>query len=109
MDFAQAVVESGTQRFRAIWLTSLTTFFGLVPMLAERSLQAKLIIPMATSLAFGIMFATVITLFLIPVLYLSLYRLRERWRHWRRQPAAPDVPAPPVPSPAPASGGIGYR
>lgn len=109
MDVAQAVVESGTQRFRAIWLTSLTTFFGLVPMLAERSLQAKLIIPMATSLAFGIMFATVITLFLIPVLYLSLYRLRERWRHWRRQPAAPDVPAPPGPSPAPASGGIGYR
>jgi len=80
MPVEQAVIESGTQRFRAIWLTSLTTFFGLVPILAERSLQAQLIIPMATSLAFGIMFATVITLFLIPTLYLSLYNLRQRFR-----------------------------
>lgn len=80
MTVEQAVVESGTQRFRAIWLTSLTTFFGLAPILLERSLQAQLIIPMATSLAFGIMFATVITLFLIPTLYLSLYNLRQRFR-----------------------------
>jgi multidrug efflux pump subunit AcrB len=80
MTVEEAVVQSGTQRFRAIWLTSLTTFFGLVPILAERSLQAQLIIPMATSLAFGIMFATVITLFLIPTLYLSLYNLRQRFR-----------------------------
>lgn len=79
----QAVVQSGARRFRAIWLTSLTTFFGLVPILAERSLQAQLIIPMATSLAFGILFATVITLFLIPTVYLSLYNLRQRMRQRR--------------------------
>ncbi len=113
MSVRQAVVESGTQRFRAIWLTSLTTFFGLLPILAERSLQAKLIIPMATSLAFGIMFATVITLFLIPTLYLSLYQLRERWREWRlgaRQSDEPDSPAAmAAPPAAPVAGGIGYR
>ena len=89
----EAVVQSGTQRFRAIWLTSLTTFFGLAPVLLERSLQAKLIIPMATSLAFGIMFATVITLFLIPTLYLSLYNLRQRFRR--------PVVAPPIVVPSP--------
>ncbi len=65
-----AVIQSGTQRFRAILLTSLTTFFGILPMLFESSLQAQFIIPMAISLGFGIVFATVITLFLIPALYI---------------------------------------
>ncbi len=65
-----AVVQSGTQRFRAILLTSLTTFFGILPMLFEGSLQAQFIIPMAISLGFGIVFATIITLFLIPALYI---------------------------------------
>ena len=64
------VVEAGTQRFRAILLTSLTTFFGIFPLYFEGSLQAQFIIPMAISLGFGIVFATVITLFLIPALYL---------------------------------------
>jgi len=68
----EAVVQAGTQRFRPVLLTSLTTFFGLVPILLERSLQAQFIIPMATSLAFGILFATVITLFLIPALYIAI-------------------------------------
>ncbi len=68
----EAVIQSGTQRFRPVLLTSLTTFFGLVPILLERSLQAQFIIPMATSLAFGILFATVITLFLIPALYIAI-------------------------------------
>ena len=67
-----AVIDAGTQRFRAIILTSLTTFLGLAPIILERSLQAKVVVPMAVSLAFGILFATVITLFLIPVLYLVL-------------------------------------
>lgn len=67
-----AVLESGTTRFRAILLTSLTTFFGLLPMLLEGTLQAQMMIPMATSLAFGIVFATVITLILIPALYIIL-------------------------------------
>ncbi|MEW6997719.1 efflux RND transporter permease subunit [Colwelliaceae bacterium BS250] len=64
------VIGAGTQRFRAILLTSLTTFFGVLPIYFETSLQAQFIIPMAISLGFGIMFATVITLFLIPALYL---------------------------------------
>ena len=67
-----AVVDSGCQRFRAILLTSLTTFFGLLPMLMEDSLQAQFVIPMAVSLGFGIIFATVITLILIPCLYIVL-------------------------------------
>jgi len=64
------VTQAGTQRFRAILLTSLTTFFGILPLYFESSLQAQFIIPMAISLGFGIVFATVITLFLIPSLYL---------------------------------------
>ncbi|NMP30087.1 efflux RND transporter permease subunit [Thalassotalea sp. M1531] len=64
------VKDAGCQRFRAILLTSLTTFFGIFPLYFEGSLQAQFIIPMAISLGFGIVFATVITLFLIPALYL---------------------------------------
>ena len=60
------------RRFRAILLTSLTTFFGLLPIVTETSTQAQFIIPMAVSLAFGILFATVITLLLIPCLYIVL-------------------------------------
>ncbi|MFB0950121.1 MAG: efflux RND transporter permease subunit, partial [Halioglobus sp.] len=56
-----AVVEAGARRFRAILLTSLTTFFGLLPMLTERTTQAEAMVPMAISLAYGIVFATVIT------------------------------------------------
>ena len=66
----QAVIDSGTQRFRAIVLTSITTAAGLMPILTEGSLQAQTVIPMAISLSFGILFATVITLFLIPALYM---------------------------------------
>jgi multidrug efflux pump subunit AcrB len=74
-----AVVAAGTRRFRAIILTSLTTFFGLAPMLLERSVQAQEIIPMAISLAFGIVFATVITLLLVPSLYMILGDLDHWW------------------------------
>lgn len=67
-----AVIQSGTKRFRAILLTSLTTFFGVLPIYFETSLQAQFVIPMAISIGFGIIFATVITLFLIPSLYMIL-------------------------------------
>jgi len=70
VDAVQAVADAGVQRFRAIILTSLTTAAGLMPIMFERSVQAQFVIPMAVSLAFGIVFATVITLFLIPALYL---------------------------------------
>jgi len=65
----EAITTSGVRRFRPIMLTSLTTFAGLTPLLLERSLQAKFLIPMATSLGFGVVFATFITLILIPVSY----------------------------------------
>ncbi len=72
----KAVHDSGVVRFRPILLTSLTTFVGLSPLLLERSMQAKFLIPMATSLGFGVMFATVITLFLIPASYMILEDLK---------------------------------
>jgi multidrug efflux pump subunit AcrB len=57
-------------RFRPILLTTLTTFFGLAPMIFETSRQAKFMVPMAISLGFGIVFATLVTLVLVPCLYL---------------------------------------
>jgi multidrug efflux pump subunit AcrB len=81
---AEAVTDAARKRFRAILLTSLTTFFGLIPIVLETSLQAKIVIPMAASLAFGILFATVITLFLIPSLYIILDDFKTWWREaWR--------------------------
>ena len=77
-DMITAVVDSGVQRFRAIVLTSLTTAGGLMPIIFEKSLQAKMVIPMAVSLAFGILFATVITLFLVPCLYVTVGKFREK-------------------------------
>jgi multidrug efflux pump subunit AcrB len=76
---AQAITDAASKRFRAILLTSLTTFFGLIPIVMETSLQAQIVIPMAASLAFGILFATVITLFLIPALYLILDDFGQWW------------------------------
>ena len=80
MSTKQAVVQSGTQRFRAIIVTSLTTAAGLMPIMAEKSVQAQYVQPMAISLSFGIIFATVITLFLIP----SLYMLQLDFVRWSR-------------------------
>ena len=76
-DLFQAVIDGGMRRFRPILLTSLTTFFGLMPMILETSVQAQFLIPMAISLGFGILFATGITLLLIPTLYMILEDLRK--------------------------------
>lgn len=76
-DLQQAVLDAGQRRFRPILLTSLTTFFGLAPMILERSVQAQFLIPMAISLGFGILFATGITLVIIPALYLALEDCRR--------------------------------
>jgi multidrug efflux pump subunit AcrB len=73
----QAAADAGVRRFRAILLTSLTTFVGLMPMLLETDVQARFLIPMAVSLGFGILFATVITLFLVPCVYLILEDVRN--------------------------------
>ncbi len=64
----EAVVDAGARRFKAIVLTSLTTFVGLLPIMMETSLQAQFVIPMAISLAFGVIFATLISLLMIPLL-----------------------------------------
>ena len=61
-----AVERAGVVRFRPVMLTSLTTFFGLMPLLMDRSVSAQFMVPMAISLGFGILFATNITLILIP-------------------------------------------
>lgn len=71
-DSHEAITAAGRMRFRAIILTSLTTFAGLTPMLLEKSLQAQFLIPMAISLGFGVLFGTVITLVLVPCLYMIL-------------------------------------
>lgn len=67
-----AVIQGGIIRFRAIILTSLTTFAGLTPMLLEKSIQARFLVPMAVSLGFGVLFATGITLLLVPCGYMIL-------------------------------------
>ncbi len=81
----EAVRTAGVARFRAVILTSLTTFFGLMPLIFESSTQAQFLIPMAISLGFGILFATLVTLIFIPVMYLvfadigAAYRAADRW------------------------------
>jgi multidrug efflux pump subunit AcrB len=77
ISLSQVLRDCATRRFRPIILTTLTTFFGLVPMMMERSLQARFLIPMAISLAFGVMFATSITLVLVPSLYMILEDLKS--------------------------------
>ena len=72
MAVQKALVEAACQRLRAVLLTSLTTIFGLTPLLFETSLQAQFLIPMATSIAFGLMFSTVLVLLAVPAL-LSIY------------------------------------
>ena len=71
--------HAGGARFRPILLTTLTTFVGLTPVLLEKSLQAQFLIPMAISLSFGVLFATFITLLLIPCLYLVLEDIKANW------------------------------
>lgn len=82
MEPVEAVVNAGVRRLRPILLTSLTTFFGLFPMILETSVQAKFLVPMAISLGCGIMFATLITLVLIPAMYLILEDLKSLVREW---------------------------
>ena len=71
-----AVLTAGAARFRPVMLTSLTTFIGLMPLLFEQSTQAQFLIPMAVSLGFGILFATFITLVLVPVNYLIVEQIK---------------------------------
>ncbi|MFQ5719551.1 MAG: efflux RND transporter permease subunit [Acidobacteriota bacterium] len=89
-----AVRAAGVARFRPILLTSLTTFAGLSPLMMERSMQARFLIPMAVSLAFGVLFSTAITLVLIPAGYLVMEDLRRLFSRILRRPRAPDSSRP---------------
>ena len=71
----EAVTEAGTARFRAITLTSITTFVGVLPIMFETSLQAAFVVPMAAALGFAVLYATLVTLILVPCLYLILLDL----------------------------------
>lgn len=89
LNLHDSVLQAGLRRFRPILLTSLTTFAGLIPLIMERSLQAQFLKPMAISLAFGILFATFITLLLIPTAYMiteDLKGLMAKGWNWYRSP-----------------------
>ena len=87
MKVQEAIRDAGAARFRPIVLTSLTTFVGLLPLLLERSFQAQFLVPMAVSLAFGVLFATAITLLLVPSLYAILNDFRSQVAvHGRKPP-----------------------
>jgi multidrug efflux pump subunit AcrB len=78
----EAIVAAGQRRFRPIILTTLTTFGGLAPMIFETSRQARFMIPMALALGYGILFATVINLLLVPCFYLMIEDVRSLF-FWR--------------------------
>ncbi|MEM6682322.1 MAG: efflux RND transporter permease subunit [Pseudomonadota bacterium] len=84
MPVHQAIITAACDRFRAIILTSLTTFVGLAPLMGETSVQAQLLIPMVVSLAFGVLFSTGVTLVLVPCLYSSMWQFKQ-WvrRSWQ--------------------------
>ena len=93
----QAVHEAAVHRFRPIVLTAATTFGGLAPMIFETSRQARFLIPMAISLGFGVLFATLISLILVPALYVMVEDVRD-WL--RRDGVTPGTATPPPPGPA---------
>ena len=76
-DLFTAVAEGGKRRFRAILLTTLTTFFGLMPLVFQESFTGQLIVPMAVTIAFGILFTTLVTLLLVPCIFIILNDLRR--------------------------------
>lgn len=90
VDVQEAVARAGIVRFRPILLTSVTTFVGLLPLMLSNTPETAFIVPMAISLAWGVVFATAITLFLVPCLYLAL----EDVIKWD----VPDTPEDVVPS-----------
>lgn len=87
----ESILQGGQDRFRPIILTSITTFVGLLPIMSETSWQAQFLIPMAISLAFGVLFATGVTLVLVPSLYLVGEQFQDRFLRRRPQLAEPSA------------------
>jgi multidrug efflux pump subunit AcrB len=85
-DVLESLLQGGQDRFRPIVLTSLTTFVGLMPIMSETSVQAQFLIPMVISLAFGVLFATGVTLLLVPCLYLLGEQVYAHVTHRRQSP-----------------------
>jgi multidrug efflux pump subunit AcrB len=75
----ETVINAAKRRFRPILMTSLTTFFGLFPMILEQSLHARFLVPMAVSLAFGVLFTTLVALILVPCIYMFIEDLKKIW------------------------------
>ena len=93
MRFEDALQEAGRSRFRAIFLTSLTTMAGLAPLIFETSRQAQFLIPMAISIAYGIGVATFLTLFMLPLLLSvnNYYKVGRKWLFTGKRPEREDV------------------
>ena len=87
----EAVERAGVARFRPVMLTSLTTFFGLLPLLMDQSSSAQFLVPMAISLGFGILFATLITLILVPTNMLIADDIRQFVRRLLGRPGQDPV------------------
>jgi multidrug efflux pump subunit AcrB len=103
MDMWDAVIAGGARRFRPILLTSLTTFFGLAPMILETSVQARFLVPMAVSLGFGVLAATFIMLLIVPCSYIILEDGRRNiMNFFARLRGRPTVPPPPPHGPSDA-------
>ena len=85
----EAVIKAGVTRFRPILLTTLTTFGGVAPMIFETSRQARFLIPMAISLGYGLLFATMITLVLVPSLYLIIDDIKSLFQGSVNKPEKP--------------------
>ncbi|MCC5793680.1 MAG: efflux RND transporter permease subunit [Chromatiales bacterium] len=88
----EAAVEAAVRRCRAVILTSVTTVFGVMPILFETAVQAQFLKPLIISLAFGMIFGTFIVLFVLPAILVSIELRQQRFRRWARQWA--DQPAP---------------
>lgn len=91
MTLYEAVITAGVARFRPIILTSLTTFFGLLPIIFAKSVQSQFLIPMSISMGFGILFATLITLLMLPVTVLIVEDIRN-WFNRSVRSGDPDAP-----------------
>ncbi len=85
LSLVDSIVDGGARRFRAIFLTTATTVGGLTPLLLEKSLQAQFLIPMGLTIAAGVMFATALTLIMIPCLIFILNDVRRGWWYLRRR------------------------
>lgn len=100
MGVADAARQASRERFRAVLLTSITTIAGLLPLLAEKSLQAQVLIPLATSIVFGLLASTVLVLFVVPALFsvfadlrmTSADKIREEDATFSKQPPTPETP-----------------